>query len=144
MSWGRKCFQCGEDLDVENVWWWKKLQPRVSERKTICSPKFHYRTFLVFGQREWIDMPLWGRGGVSDSFCINLKSTISSEQWYHTLFSFFHISGDGNRLRAKKLKLKMSCGQNWLMVENSWWLKKLQPRMSLCGTSLCIFSWCWV
>ena len=67
-------------FNEEETSMWKKLQPRVSEMKTICSSKFHYRTFLVLGQREWINMPLWGRGGVSDSFCINLIYNILSEQ----------------------------------------------------------------
>ena len=61
--------------------------------------------------------------GVSDSFCINLKCIIPSEQRYHTLFSIFHISGDGNQSRAEELKLKMFCGRRCLMVENVWWLK---------------------
>ena len=39
MSCGRKYLRCEKCLIVENIWWWKKLQPRVSQGGKLLAPK---------------------------------------------------------------------------------------------------------
>ena len=156
MSCGRKCFGFGKCLIAENVWWWKKLQPRVclggkllvlkkSLRKIPCGGKYlavenvwpskKLQPLSESEEKHHLHRPqpiqLLVRGGGGGKWFILYQSNIHYSIWamkWYPFFQLFHILGAGNWMSAKGLKLKMSCGRNWFQCGGDLNVEKVAAK----------------